>query len=171
MALSKTAKIMIVSAAVICLALLIIGLIVINFIFEFEKSTAYTFGIAAGCALTAVKIIMLERAINISLDMGTKIKAGAVGSALFAMRFVLTGAVLAVAFIFPDVLGRFGTVFGILSMQLAAYSANFILMKIQPDNFDNLNDLSGDYDDEDEENEKNDEKEENQENEEEEINI
>ena len=170
MALSKTAKIMILSAAVICLALLIMGLIVINFIFEFEKSGAYATGLAAGCLLTAVKIVMLERAINISLDMGTKIKAGAVGSLLFATRFILTGAVLAVAFIFPDILGRFGTVFGIISMQLSAYSANFILMKIQPDNFDNLNDLSGDYDDDEDKDDENEEDDED-ENEEEDTNI
>jgi|GEM_PF-2135176 len=170
MALSKTAKIMILSAAGICLLMLIIGLIVINFVIEFEKSAAYATGIAAGCLLTAVKIVMLEKAINTSLDMGTKIKAGATGTLLFAMRFALTGAVLFVAFRFPAVLGRFGTIFGIISMQLSAYTSNFILMKIQPDNFDNLNDLSGDYDEKDEDDDDGDEGED-RENEEEEENI
>jgi len=149
MALSKTAKIMIVSAAAICLVLLILGLIVINFIFEFEKSLPYATGIALGGLLTVIKIVMLEKAINISLNMGEKMKAGAVGSLLYLTRFLLTGAILAVAFIFPDTVGRFGAVFGVVSMQLAAYSANFVLLKLEPDNFDNLNDLSGDYDDED----------------------
>jgi len=83
--------------------------------------------------------------------MGEKVKAGAVGSLLFLVRFVLTGAVLAVAFLFPDTVGRFGTIFGIISMQLAAYSANIVLRKAEPDNFDNLNDLSGDDDEDDDE--------------------
>jgi len=147
MALSKTAKIMIVSAAVICLALLVLGLIVINFIFAFEKSAAYSLGIALGCIVTAVKIIMLERAITITVDMGEKFKAGALGSLLFLPRYILTGAILVAAFIFPDIIGRFGVIFALISMQFAAYATNIILRRAQPDNYDNLLDLSGDYDD------------------------
>jgi hypothetical protein len=150
MAVSKTAKIMIASAAVICLVLLAGGLIVINFIFAFEKSLPYAAGLAAGCLVTSVKIIMLERAITISVDIGEKYKAGVVGSLLFLPRFLLTGALLAVAFIFPDILGRFGAVFGVLSMQFSAYAASMVLKRTQPDNFDNLNKLSDDGDDEEE---------------------
>ena len=154
MGLSKTAKIMIISAAAICLVFLAAGLIVINLVeavAEIETGLPFAAGILLGCAVTAVKIIMLEKAINTALDLGekgSKSKAGPVGSLLYLLRFILTVAALAAAFIFPHVIGRIGMILGILSMQLSAYSANIFLKRLKPDNFGRLNDLSDDDEEE-----------------------
>ena len=144
MNLSYTAKIMIACVAVICLVFLVLGIIIIN-VFEaagkIEQAFPFAIGILFGGAGSAIKIILLEKSINMTLDAGEKSKAAPVGSLLFMARFFLTCAILVVAFIVPHV-GIFGTVLGILSMQLSAYSANFFLKKKKPDNFENLNDLS-----------------------------
>jgi len=153
MGLSKTAKIMIVSTAVICLVFFAAGLIVIGFVeaaAEFEKPAPFSAGIALGCAVSVVKIILLEKSIKLTIDMGEKSKAAPVGGLLYIARFAMTGAALVAAFVFPGAFGRLGTVLGIVSMKLAAYTANVFLRKQQPDNFDKLNDLSAD-DEEDEE--------------------
>lgn len=163
MGLSKTAKIMILSVAGVCVVFLIAGLIVINlvdFVAKFEKALPFVIGIELGCIVSVLKIVMLEKSINFTLDMGeksaaagkTKVKAaGPFGMLFYMLRFMLTVAVLAFAFIRPDICGRFGVILGILSMQFSGYAANIILKKIKPDNFENLNDLSK-YDDDDDEN-------------------
>ena len=156
MGLSKTAKIMIVSTGVICLVFLAAGLAVTGFVgaaAEFERPLAFAAGIALGCAVSVVKIVLLEKSIKLTIDMGEKSKAAPVGGLLYIARFAMTGAVLAAAFIFPGVLGRLGTVLGIVSMQLAAYTANIFLRKQRPDNFDNLNDLSADDEDDEDDDE------------------
>jgi len=154
MGLSKTAKIMIVSTGVICSVFLAAGLAVTGFIgaaAEFEKPVPFAAGVALGCAVSVVKIILLEKSIKLTIDIGEKSKAAPIGGLLYIARFAMTGAALVAAFIFPGIFGRLGTVLGIISMQLAAYTANIFLRKQRPDNFDKLNDLSAD-DDKDEEN-------------------
>lgn len=145
MNLSDTAKIMIASAAVICLIFLGAGLIVIN-AFEavagIEQSLPYAAGLALGGVCSVIKIILLEKSINMTLDAEKKSKAAPFGSLLFMARFLLTVGILVIAFVFPHIFGRIGVVLGILSMQFSAYSTNFFLKKQKPDNFDNLNDLS-----------------------------
>ena len=153
MGLSKTARIMIAATVVICLALLAAGLAVINLVgavSEFEKPLPFAAGLALGCAVSVIKIILLEKSIKLTLDIGEKSKAAPIGSLLYLARFALTGAVLVLAFIFHGIFGRIGAVAGILSMQLAAYTANIFLKKQQPDDFSRLNDLSADDEEDDE---------------------
>ena len=159
MGLSKTAKTMIFSTVVICLVFFAAGLAVMGFVkaaAEFERPLPFAAGIALGCAVSVVKVILLEKSIKLTIDIGEKSKAAPVGGLLYTARFAMTGAALVAAFIFPGIFGRLGTVLGIVSMQLAAYTANIFLRKQQPDNFDKLNDLSAEDDENDEDDEKDD---------------
>ena len=127
--LSKTARIMLAATAVVCVILLGAGLIAINFIYEFEKSVPFMAGIALGGVQSLVKIIILEKSLNRILDIGEKDKASGIGALLYFGRFILTGSVLIFAFIFPGICGPFGTIAGILAMQVAAYATNIFLKK------------------------------------------
>ena len=147
--LSLTAKIMIKAAAVICFVLMLAGLVVISFIYRFEDYLPFVTGVVLGCILTSAKIIIIEKSVGRTLDMGEdgKVRAGVAGGFDYLARFILSGILLAAAFIFPEIIGRFGAIIGVLSIQPAAYAANIILRKIQPDNTEmyvNLNDLDDD---------------------------
>ena len=127
--LSKTARIMLAATAVVCGIFLGVGLLVINFVYAFEKTAPFIAGIALGGVQSLIKIIILEKSLNRILDIGEKDKATGIGALLYFGRFILTGAVLIFAFIFPDICGRFGTIAGILAMQAAAYATNILLRK------------------------------------------
>ena len=131
---SKTSKIMIASATVICLILLTAGLVVINLIYYFngyriEQNMPFTAGIALGYAGAVIKIIMLEKSLKSIINAADKKKAKNIGWLFYMIRFLFTGAILALAFLFPHIFGTVGTVLGILSLQVSAYTANIFLKK------------------------------------------
>ena len=147
--LSRTSKIMIASASVICGILLILGLIVTNFIYPFEQSRPYAAGIIIGYVHSVLKLIMIEKSLNSVMNTdGNKGRAENIGRLFYLLRFVFTGAVLAFAFIFPKICGPFGAIFGVLSLQISAYTANIFLTKSE--NKDNAG-IDGEEDGEDEE--------------------
>ena len=130
--LSKTARIIILSAAAVYLVLLSVGLVVLNVVdyfnlfgegFEVEQSLPYIFGLTLGGPVhTAVKIIMIERALTRAADTEDKKHAKNMGQLFYFGRFVITivvlviGAVPAVGFV-----GFFGTAIGVFSMRLSVY--------------------------------------------------
>lgn len=148
--LSKAAKIMFASATVICIVLLVLGLIAINLIdwfydFRIEKNLPYVTGIMLGYVHSVIKLIMLEKSLNGIINTPEKEKAENIGRLLYMARFLFTGVVLAFAFIFPNICGPMGTVLGVLSLQISAYTANFFLIKSEK----NDNAVSADANDED----------------------
>jgi len=132
--LSKTSQIMIKSSSVICLILIIAGLPVINLIYYFrdyqiEKNLPFIAGILLGYVSTVIRIIMLEKSLKSTINAGNKKKAQNIWILLYTVRLLFTGAVLALAFLFPYIFGPVGTVAGILSMQVSAFIANIFLTK------------------------------------------
>ena len=125
---------MMTAVAAVCFVLLIPGLFVINFIYKFEGNLPYTAGIMIGCIHSLIKIVLLEKSINRTLEIGESgeheaKKASGVAYLHYAGRFILTGAVFALAVIFPKIFGIFGAIAGVLSLQAAAIIANMVLQK------------------------------------------
>ena len=84
----------------------------------------FMFGVFSGTAVSIVKVFLLDNAVNKALTMEQK-HAGNYLSIQYLLRFVLTGVVLYLGAIVPQ-LSLWGVVAGILAFQLAAYSTKFI---------------------------------------------
>lgn len=137
--LSKTAQIMLTADVAVCFVLMILGLLVINLIYRFEGSLPYAAGIMIGCIHSLIKIVLLEKSINRTLDISANgeheaKKASGIAYLHYVGRFVLTGAVFALVIIFPSIFGLFGAIIGVLSLQAAAIAANIILQKKEAKN-------------------------------------
>jgi len=109
--------------AAVCFALLLIGLSVIFFVYEFEGPGQFALGLLVGCIHSLAKIVLLEKSI-----MGTlgREKENARNHAVlhFFGRYFLTVAVFVVVVLFNGVFGLFGALAGVLSLQVAAHIAN-----------------------------------------------
>lgn len=124
--ISKTAAVMCTVIGVLFLALLAIGLLVAVFLYPFERPAAYALGLLLGCLLSAVKVVLLERALDRSMDMeGAPAKGYA--SLMAVLRYLLTIFALLPVFFFRDVFGLSGVIIGILSLQAAAYITGHIM--------------------------------------------
>ena len=140
--LSKTARAMVMSVIAVCVALLAAGLLVINLIYKFEGSLPFTAGIMIGCIHSLIKIVLLEKSISRSLDIGeageedenSGKRASNIAYLHYVGRLALTAAVFALAIFLPDIFGLFGTIIGVLSLQAAAIVANFVLQKQEKNN-------------------------------------
>jgi len=126
--LSKTAQIMMKSAAAICLAFFVLGLLVIILIYPFEGILPYATGIALGCVHSIIKIILLEKSLSKTMDLDKKI-ASNIAFFHYIGRIVLTVAVFALVILFPGVFGLFGAIIGVVSLQFSAYVTNIILKR------------------------------------------
>jgi len=126
--LSRTARLMIASAAVICLILLAVGLVVINFIYKFEGNLQFAVGVLIGGVFSLANIIMLEKSLKMAVNAGKK-KASGLGVLFSFIRYLIMAGVLVSAFIFPQI-GRIGAIAGILiPTRLSAYAAGILLKK------------------------------------------
>jgi len=126
--ISKTASVMIRVLAGLFAALLVVGLLVIHFIHPFERPLPYCVGLLLGHAISAVKVILLDKSINHALDMEGK-QAKNYAGLQSILRYFLTIAVLLGAAFLSDFIGLFGVILGILSLQISAYIANAVLKK------------------------------------------
>ena len=116
---SRTALAMCVCEGVVFVVLLLAGVLVSALAYPFEPPGAYASGLALGCAFATLKILSLDRSLARALDMGPRAKNYA---ALFAsIRYIATFAAFVPAIALPSVFGLFGTIAGVLSMQLSAY--------------------------------------------------
>jgi len=129
---------MIWSAAAVYLILMVAGLIILNLTayfnllgdsFEIEGSLAYVLGLTLGSTHSVLKIIMIERAIIKIADAEEK-SAKIMGQLYYFGRFIITIAVLVAGAIVPF-LGFFGTVVGVFSLRLAAYTATAVEIKLE----------------------------------------
>lgn len=124
--LSKTANIMLFTVAGVCLVLLVVGLIVTLFIYPFEKPLAFALGLAAGGVMSLLKVVLLDRSIDHSVDMESK-QAQNYARLQAIARYGLTLVFVAAIVVFPKVIGLFGAIMGMLSLQLGAYIANMVI--------------------------------------------
>ena len=126
--LSKTAKIMMAATVAVCFVLLILGVILITLLENDFKPLLYSVGIAVGCFHSVIKIILLEKTINKTLEMDKETASGIVKLHFFG-RYFLTILILVVVAVFRDKSSLIGTIVGILSLQIAAYVTNIVLKK------------------------------------------
>ena len=133
--LSKTSKAMCISLSMIFLVLLTIGLLVIWFVYPFEAPLKYLLGLLLGTASSFAKIILMEKSLNKTFDMEHKDAKNYAGL-MSTLRYFLTIAVFGAVILFKNVFGLFGTIAGVLALQLSAYGANYLLRNVSPEEFE-----------------------------------
>ena len=111
-------------------ALLMLGLLVTLIIYPFEAPLPYALGLTLGCLLSLGKVILLEKALDRSLDAGEEKSAKNYAHFQSILRYLLTIAVLLVVVLFPRVFGLFGVILGVLSLQISAYITGAIVKKM-----------------------------------------
>jgi len=116
MKLSDIAKKMILIVCISVSVIIVIGVVC----FRSLSCLPFVLGVLLGGLLNALKIIMLDRVVDKSVKMEEK-KASNYAWFQSLLRFVLTGAVLAIAAIFLDYWGIWGAVAGILTMTVATF--------------------------------------------------
>ena len=121
---NPTVRIMLLALLVILLILAAIGLAVILLLYPFEKPLPFLLGLATGGALSGVKLLMLEKSLNRTLDMESG-HATNMARLHFILRYAVTIAVLALVVILRAYVGIIGTALGIFAMQLTVYVYGF----------------------------------------------
>ena len=127
--LSKTAKIMCAVLLCLCAFFLIAGIAVSLLIYPFDPPGPYAVGLFIGTVLSMVKVVLMEKMYSHAADIGEGKSARNYGALQVLFRNLLTLGVLLMVFFFRDIFGLFGTIIGILSLQLTAYITGFILRK------------------------------------------
>jgi len=130
--LSRTARIMILALFGLFFALAALGLIIILFVFPFDKPGAYALGLAVGVAVSAIKVVLMEQSLNKIADMGETgagANARAYGAAQVLVRNALTVGILIPAFLFKNIISPWGVIIGVLSIQLSALITGYALSK------------------------------------------
>ena len=125
--LTRTAQVMIAWVVAVCVVILAVGLLGIHFIHPFEGSMPFMTGLALGCLHSIAKVIILEKSINKILDLEESGSAQGLSRAHFFGRYALTAVVFIIAMMLPDIFGLFGTIAGVLSLQLAGHITGQVL--------------------------------------------
>ena len=130
--LSRTARIMIAALVGLFAAFLVAGLCLGLLVASFERPGAYALGLAAGTAVSIIKVVLMERGLNRIADMGEAGEHGgarAYGTFQVVLRNMLTLALFAAAFLFRAVIGPWGAITGTLALQLSAYITGYALRR------------------------------------------
>ena len=126
--LSDTSKIMLNAIGGLFVGLLVIGVVFSLFLYPFERPAAFAAGLFIGCALSAAKVVLLEKALGRSFDLDSS-TAKNYATIQSILRYVLTIAVLLAVVVFPAIFGLWGTITGVLTLQLSAYIASAVINK------------------------------------------
>ena len=109
-------------------AIVILSLLLIAAGIAYHRSFAFfpfAFGVSLGAGVNVFKVLMLERTVGKTIDMGKKDAENYVRFQYF-LRFLITGLVLVLSAITPFI-GIWGAAAGIFTMPLAAfYAKSFI---------------------------------------------
>lgn len=124
--LSETARIMCTAVAGLFAGLLALGLLIIFLIYPFERPFPYAMGLLLGCGLSAVKVVLMERSLEKTVEMDGK-TAKTTGSLHSLARYLLTIAVLLAVVFCKGFFGLVGTIAGVLTLQIAAYITGHVL--------------------------------------------
>jgi len=128
--LSRTAVTMLIAVAGLFGALLLIGLLIIFLVKRFEGPIPFAAGLLLGCGLSAVKLVLLEKALSKAVDMEAG-KAKNYARLQMVLRYGLTLLAVLPAVLFRQAVGLFGLIAGLLTLQLASYIANIYLKNRQ----------------------------------------
>lgn len=126
--MSLTAKYMLLSLAVLFLGFALLGFLVTTFLYPFELFSKYLMGLLLGCVVTAIRLVIMDRSIDKTVDMPDK-KAKVHYQLMFFLRYGILIVFAVVLVVFNNVFGVWGGVIGIFCMQLSAYGANYLLTK------------------------------------------
>ncbi|MCL1805887.1 MAG: hypothetical protein FWG28_07825 [Clostridiales bacterium] len=124
--LSRTTRVMLMWVVAVCVALLAAGLLLIRFAYPFEGYRPFIAGLAIGCAHSLAKAVLLEKSLSHIIDM-QKEGAESIGRLHFIGRYLITAAVFVVVILSRGFFGFFGTIAGVLSLQIAAYITGHLL--------------------------------------------
>jgi len=139
--LSKTAKIMMLSVGAVCVVFLAAGIVIINLLeyftdlTEIEGNLDYALGLALGGAVSAVKVVMMEKSLGKIADAGEGKQAKSMAQLYSVGRMFLTVAVMALGAVVPF-FGLFGTIAGVVSLRFAAYVTVAVENSIEKKNAD-----------------------------------
>lgn len=119
---------MLLSLGVLFLGFILLGFVIIRFFYPFEPFFNFFMGLLLGCVVTAIRLIIMDRSIDKSVDMSDN-KAKVHYQIMFFLRYGILILFAVVLVVFHTVFGVFGGVIGIFCMQLSAYGANYLLTK------------------------------------------
>ena len=122
MALSETVKKLLISIMRHFSIALICGLFINAFI-EFDTQTAFINGLVLGAALSAVKVVLMERGISKSLSMKTTY-AGIYALLQITLRNIIT-ALLIISAVLINNISIWGVLTGLALLQTAAFSVKW----------------------------------------------
>lgn len=125
--LKQTARYMMYGVAGLTVLFLLVGLVVIQFIYPFEPPLAFSLGLVLGSLLTVFKIYLLQRSIQQAVDQEEH-AAKNYATLQFLLRHGLTLGFLVLC-VLSDHVGLFGGILGFLTMQFSAYIANYLLSR------------------------------------------
>lgn len=126
--ISETAAVMCAVIGGMFALLLAAGTLVSALVFPFERPAAYALGLLLGCLLSAIKVVLLEKSLGSAVEREQGAARGYAGL-MYMLRYLLTAAVLVLAFLYRDILGPVGAIIGVLSLQISAYIAGWIMKK------------------------------------------
>lgn len=134
---SDTLKFILASMAGTTLVILVIGL------FVSDKPLNYALGLLFGAAVSVVRILMLSRAVNISVDMEpADSKTYMMGQ--YNLRMLLTIAAVVAGAMMKDRLSIFGIILGLIAMQPSVYIANFIYERLGGEKIESISSKKAD---------------------------
>lgn len=97
----------------------------------------FALGVLLGTALSMMKVIMIEKVVDKSLEMDTKTAPNYI-KLQYMVRFLFTGILLVAAALVPFI-SLWGAACGILSFQLSAYLVKFFFKRV--DNYDGTKEM------------------------------
>ena len=127
--LSKTARVLCAVLAVLGVFFFLFGMAVILWIYPFEAAGSFGTGLILALLHSMLKVVLMERTLNRAADMGENSNAGSYGAAQTVLRSFLTLGLFLLVFFFPNVVGMYGAIIGVLSLQIAGYITGYLLRK------------------------------------------
>ena len=122
MTISATAKAIMLGTIIFSAIGLVIGLFMVS------EPVTYAIGVGLGCAMSLVKIFLLERSITKVTQTNLEDKKAAQNAMRlgYSSRYLLTGIALVAAYILLNLWGVIGVFVGTVAMTLAAVAAKIL---------------------------------------------
>lgn len=125
--LSRTAQLLIYSLLGLAVIFEVLGIIVSLF-YKFEPLPKFTLGLVSGTLVSIIKVFSMDKSINKIVDMDEQ-DAKTRGQLYSTLRYFITFAYVALVIVFRKYIGVIGAIIGLLSLQVAAFTANYLLKR------------------------------------------
>jgi len=124
--LSKTAKDVVRNIAVLGVAELVLGIVLVIILFDSSFVFGHILGIVYGTLLAIARMIHLEKSINGSIEFGERMAAARYFRFKYFLRTLATAAALFIAFWVHPVINIVSVAVGLLNAPIAAHVHNFL---------------------------------------------